>query len=1087
MVWLGSRSRRLERKVAGLLAYLALEGATPRSTLAGLLWPDSEESNARSNLRQVLHRLRGVLGTEVVRGDEALELHPQVEADVARLELAAFAGQAEEVLAYEGELLAGHDYDDCPEFLEWLLAQRERLNNQRRDALLRLSEQAEAQGNVRAAIHHAERLLELDPVSEVVYRQLMRLHHLAGDRGAALRAFRQCCTVLKRELGVTPMPETLELAAQIEAQQQVRLPGPGPRRELPLSVQRPPVLVGRETEWARLETAWTKGQIIFVSGPPGVGKSRLLREFLDSKGEVLCFDSRPGDHAVPFMSVARAHRQLLAQFADVPLEAWVRAELARVLPELGPSPEGLHSEADKLRFYEAQAQFVASALRDRPHIIMMDDFQFTDDFSREAWTYLLTQPAFAALHIGLTFRQDELGATDLDTLRAMVEGGQAMLIELQPLTGQAVGTLLETVLHHAALPAPATGLSQALTRHTGGNPLFILETLRSLIESDELAQAGSGKLPLPRRLEPLVSRRLERVSAQAQRAARTAAVAGADFDLELLAAVLECHPLDLAGPWAELEAAQIMRGSGFAHDLMAQAARAGVPAPVRVLLHRRIAAYLEKVEAQTGQPEAARLAEHWEAAGDGGRAARWWLKAAQVSRARGAFIEAAGAFERVLQAPELPLEQGLEARYGLGEMLMGIDPALAAEHLDHLLLEARAQRQSTWEGRAHLLLAELGRVRGQLAEGLEHIAQALALLSDEVSPDTRAEAWRMKFWLELRSGHLLLAEEAIGEAIRLTPLDPELENERALLYWHAGRFRQAASMFEALLERLRAQGPSGADPLVSAYASNMSWTYWALARNDEATALLQMALAGSTIPFDRGIALLNLATVQTSQGHYREALVGLAEAETCMAAFLPHLSDILHRQGVLAYRAERHAEAQPLLARAVALAREVGDPYRLSYILATLAANTALLGDHALALEQGAEADALARHIQFPLSMTIAAQGYSVALRLAGQASQALERAEAAAELARSCGLPEQLGYGLWLCGLIPGPHAEAALTEALHLGQQYRLPDLIWRAAAAAGQAQVAQAALERLSQAAPPGWFKPDLLVTLQSRHPV
>ena len=118
----------------------------------------------------------------------------------------------------------------------------------------------------------------------------------------------------------------------------------------------------------------------------------------------------------------------------------------------------------------------------------------------------------------------------------------------------------------------------------------------------------------------LIQQRLARLSAPALRLARCAAVAGQDLNSALAASVLGQRLIDLADAWSELEAAQVLRDGGFAHDLIAEAALASVPQAVARPLHAEVAAWLE---AHDGAP--ARVAEHWLAAGETRRAApqRW--------------------------------------------------------------------------------------------------------------------------------------------------------------------------------------------------------------------------------------------------------------------------------------------------------------------------------------------------------------------------------------------------------------------------------------------------------------------------------
>lgn len=1060
---------RVERKAAGVLAYLALEGATSRSKLAGFFWPDTIEAKARNNLRQTLHRLRDLAATELLVGDDVLRLGADVGVDVARLELAVFAGKDDEVLRLNGELLAGYDYDDCPEFMDWLVLQRERLAGVQREALARLSEAAQSAGDLRLALRYAQQGLDLDPVSEVAYRRVMRIHALRQDGGAALAVFKRCQQVLERELGLSPLPETLALAQEIKNQ---RFPLPtevAPRPALPVAVQRPPVLVGREAEWAQLEAAWAHRQAIFISGPAGVGKSRLLHDFLSAQGEFHCFEGRPGDEDVPYMSLLRANRQLLEQFPDLPLEAWVRAELARLLPELGPVPPPLRSPADKVRFYEAQARFFAVALRLGASTIMLDDLQYCDKECSDAWFYVLQHVAATEkeVHMGFTFRQGELTGERLATLQHSVEARKAVVVELAPLNAEAIAALTDSLLEQAP-----EGLSAALSRHTGGNPLFVLETLRHLIESGDLTRGVRGPLPLPSHLQPLVSRRLERVSPQAQRVARSAAVAGPDLTPELVAAVLEVHPLDLAQPWAELEAAQVMRGGGFAHDLMAEAARASVPAPIRVLLHRRIAAWLEHAPT-----EPARVAYHWTAAGEPARAAPWWVKAGEVAALRGSWPDARAAFQRVIATTTVTEAAHQDALYGLGVIQIGFDPADAEQLLLAALPEANRTGHLARVSEIHYQLSQLYCVCGRLSEGLAEIKRAIEQAPADTAANVQAGLWRGLYWIELRSGRLAPAEDAIRAAQRITPQNHWIINEHALLLWHAGRYPEAAQLYEDVVQRLRRTGEAQ-EALRTWFGGNMAWTYWALGRNAEAVALLDQPFVPPAAPFDEALRLANLSTMLTSLGHYRAALDALTQASGVMRAYPLHLVDVLHRESVIYYRADRFAEALSRLKEALPLARQVGDPYRLSYLLVSVAAAQGQLGDRVAGREAAQEALQLAQSIGFPLTLILAQQGMALIERFSGQPEAALQHAELATQMSRACEMPEQIAQSLLLCALAPEEHGLVHLREALEIGQRYQFPDVVWRAADLLGQhdpqlLSVASQAKTYLRTQSPPGWF--------------
>lgn len=180
------------------------------------------------------------------------------------------------------------------------------------------------------------------------------------------------------------------------------------------------------------------------------------------------------------------------------------------------------------------------------------------------------------------------------------------------------------LLDALALPGLDATWAAALHRHTHGNPLFVLETLRALLLPGAPLQAPPATLPMPPRLGEVIERRLARLSDTALQLARVVALAGQHFSLALAANLTERPLLALNDPWRELEAAQVLDASGFAHDLVLDATRRSVPAPIARALHGRIAEFL------AGQPvPPGVLAAHWAEAQAWPQAAACWAQAAQ--------------------------------------------------------------------------------------------------------------------------------------------------------------------------------------------------------------------------------------------------------------------------------------------------------------------------------------------------------------------------------------------------------------------------------------------------------------------------
>ncbi|MFB9991388.1 BTAD domain-containing putative transcriptional regulator [Deinococcus oregonensis] len=489
----GGLEQRPERKLAFALAYLALEGATPRGRLAGVLWPDSVESTARNNLSQMLRKLRLFAGTDLIVGSDLLTLSPELEVDAAQVRAAYTQGRSQELLA-GGELLAGLRYDDCPDLDDWVSAERERLTEWRGLARRAEIDRLEGAGEYMAALLQARALLELDPVSEEAWRHVMRLHYLLGDRPAALRAYHRCKEVLWREFQTEPLPGTAELAREID---QGRVPVRALLKAgaLPLSVLRPPHLIGREEEWARLEDAWARGQMIYVEGDPGVGKTRLVTDFAASKGAFIEFRGRPGDIHQPFTSSARNYRMLAERTPNLVLEPWVWREVGRVLPEYappGPPPEPLSSGADLLRYRQAMAVFSRHTYGGLGTVVA-DDLQFYDHPSTRDGLYFFANlfsaprdPANPFPRVIGIYRTGELLPEVMRDTEELVRQGVAVRLQVGPLGENLLSALMDDlrVPHDWAL-------RQRLAGYSGGSPLFLLEIVKHLLARQPLRRAAA--------------------------------------------------------------------------------------------------------------------------------------------------------------------------------------------------------------------------------------------------------------------------------------------------------------------------------------------------------------------------------------------------------------------------------------------------------------------------------------------------------------------------------------------------------------------------------------------------------------------
>ncbi len=724
------RAARCEGKPLALITYLALEGPTTRARLADLLWPGVQEVTARNNLVVLMRRLRRQLGTDLIQADERLSLHPDLWVDAQAL--TALQVASDESVLPSGALLDGQAWEDLPEFADWLLVWRERLDAGRARLALQVAERHEAAGHWRPALTAIERALEWNALSEDLLRAHMRLLYLSGDRTGALRAFETGRARLRRELHTEPMPVTQDLARLIERGGRVPLePSPPLTSERRL---RAPALVAREAEWALMEAAWARGQVILLVGEAGAGKSRLASDFVASKGRALLFEGRPGDVSVPYATAVRNLRRVLAQPGQPPLEDALRRSLSRVLPELGGELD--RGDGADTRLRDAIRTVLQRGVADVSALIF-DDLQFSDDASIE----VTTLPSAAAFPLGrpgglprmvICYRSGQLSPGYEAQLRDLMDAGFAVRIDVGPLGEAGVAALLDSL----AVPGDAQE-GRRVARLTGGNPAFVLEVAR-LTPSQEARHAT-----LPPRVEQLMQARLTRLAPVSLSVARAAGVLQSDFTVEQVAELLDMPLLDAAAAWDELERADIIHGERFSHDLMASAVRTGMPPVVRRLLHRGAARLLAR-----GAAPPARIAQHWLDGGDEQQAAPWLVHAGEAARLAFRLQEAAGFLARAAD---------LFTRHGQPELAFDA----AVQQLDvRADLGDAGHREA-----AEALLAAAG-TEGQRARAAVQVARALSDLGDSDALEQVAQ----EGLLNATAAGDLDSEAALQEALAIVAL-----------------------------------------------------------------------------------------------------------------------------------------------------------------------------------------------------------------------------------------------------------------------------------------------------------------------------
>ena len=761
---------------------------------------------------------------------------------------------------------------------------RSQAEEARARALVQLGRPLEAVGELR-------RLVDSDPLREELVGTLMLALYAAGRQVEALAAYRELAGRL-RELGLAPGAATRTLERRIldnDATLAAVVAAPSPEA-------RPATPAGREPELARLRAALARALSgrragVLASGEPGVGKSTLVDAFLRDAaqsgavaGVGQCLAQRgPGE---PYMPVLEA----IGALARGPSGEAVVAALARRAPtwlvELpwllgeGEQAESARQRAQgstRTRMLREMLEALDAVCAAAPVVLVLEDLQWADDSTLDLVAALLRRREPARLLLLGTFRS----AGDPPVAELAHElGVRGMCEELPvgPLAPAAVAAHLEARFPAAPLP---DGLADALTRRSGGNPLFMGNLLDHWLADGTLAErAGAVALTHPRALEAGVPptlhahirSQLERLPAEDAELLGAASVAGRAFSVETLAAALDSDREAVAARCTELarRTRLIERSEGghaFPHDLHREVLYELLPADARARLHARVGAHLADAYGTAASGMAAELGFHFVAGRDPDRAVRFLRLAAERAFGRNAHAEGIRHLRAALDAAA-ELEAGTERTRSEVELLSSLGQALvatggwsAAEAEDALLrARALAARLSDNEPLVSVLLAlaTLYELRGEFTR-----ANAMALECEQLVPSGTAGT-------ELESSELL-----------------------ACNLFHQGSFARALEYAErgvALFESGAAPGSYSTFPATlgdNAGVSCHDWAglaLWFLGRPDSALARATRALE---LARDRSRAYsLATARAQMAVVHQcrREPEAALEWAEATIAA-----------------------------------------------------------------------------------------------------------------------------------------------------------------------------------------------------------
>jgi predicted ATPase/DNA-binding SARP family transcriptional activator len=689
----------------------------PTDQLMEYLWPDLTINKAKNNLWVTISQLRHVLEPDlparahsafIIKQGEGYRFNSEsdywLDCETLATDLTASQSAAnlnESIEAWEAAriLYQGNYMEDEP-YAEWVQFPRTQWRRRYEQLLFNLAQAHGRSGEYQQAINYCHEILALNNTKESTYRLLMQYHAALGERPTALQVYNEAVQVLRDELGVEPMPETDELARQIQ-----KLEG-----EWKLEIVEPPVstpFVGRGKEVTQItqlltQTSTNHGQVMLITGEPGIGKSRLIREMTilaNRQGfQSLSAQCYQVEQTMPYQPLIDLVRQIIGcgdhwrQLAPV----WLR-ELAVLVPEIGEvaaSATGVVLPSDDLdenkqvRLFQAIFNLFANQADRYKVLLVVEDIHWADPATSQCLHYLARQFTQIPIALVLSLREENISANvDLVALlHSLRREPHATSLSLARLTLADTTAFLAQTSDTADL---ADRLGNWLHQETDGNPFFLISLLQSLreeglldnvVETDWQAQVQTDPvLVFPDAIRESVLSRLQRLTQTEREVIDWIATYGLSLDFSTLQAISHQPNMTLLNTVEQLLERQLLIETAgqydFSHNKIREVVYYDLSAARRGLYHRQIADTLEVLP--LSPDKASILARHFERGEEKEKALIYWMQAGNHALDTYAYQQAAHHYEQVLALTDHSLAQ-MSAYLGLSRAFMLMDDHKAA-------------------------------------------------------------------------------------------------------------------------------------------------------------------------------------------------------------------------------------------------------------------------------------------------------------------------------------------------------------------------------------------------------------------------
>ncbi len=738
----GQPLRITRRNTRYLLFYLACRrGMVARDELAFLFWGDTPDEVARQRLRETISRLRKSLANP-----DWVRILPDlvgIDFNSVYVDLHEFYTLTDQTFPLANRIpldqplpqplynkitkaislwrtpncLAGTILSGSYELERWFTNQANQLEQTYLNLLERISYHSLVATELEQCLHYARQGLSVDDSQESFHYIILRALLSMGRSAQAREHYHTYILRLEQEGNSLTNPLLQELIQQLKGTTSSD-PGATIQSHWTLRPTKQLPFVGRQPLLDKLWKQFQSGGGALIMGEPGQGKTHLLEQFsgqVAPVARILTSNCRASENQLTLQPLIDLLREHFEERDWLAIPATWAAQLTRIFPEIielrpelrqlyGDAYFNQETQADQANLLEALRQTFWAIAQGRKLLVCINDIHWADETTLTALTYFMERPPFTEQSIILlTARIDERHPYFAHLENYFRRSPRCTVLEMSGLDLDETRSLISYLL----AGNPTEAFTQKIHADSGGNPLYILETVRTVLEQGiDPANDQIETIPVPNHIIRLIQQRLDDLSQPERNLVEFAAIYGTEFDPAVIQDASE-YKLDqfaiylnqlterqLIEPVTEASDGLCYR---FIHSKFREVLLDAIPDLRRRWLHRQVGNALSRHPVLPYNHPAI-LAEHFEKSGDPATAFQFWILAAQHARRLQSISEAlkhfAQAEQQLAQATNITTRQVYEFYSEWSKLAYEIDEIDLVQRISEAMLRSGYDRRS---------------------------------------------------------------------------------------------------------------------------------------------------------------------------------------------------------------------------------------------------------------------------------------------------------------------------------------------------------------------------------------------------------